>query len=224
MVKVYSQTSSAFVDPPEVDIRGTTTTRCTPLDIETLVSDTTNRQAAGGRRPPQDAGKRPFPTMSSKIDEPWKMPPLAKVYEALGALGDGRVQLEDERHAQVLSSDRSKTYQVEISADGRTISSNDNASYWQGYLGYPAIAVMLKRGLYKIRAEAIEALTGIPWKELNRRFRNDYNRTVEEVMHQAKERGFNCSIIVAEAEAVLSKLSEFAPLRGARRRPARPAR
>jgi len=122
---------------------------------------------------------------------------------------------------RVLSSDHSKTYQVETSADGHEISSNDNASYWQGYLGYPAIAVMLKRGLCPLPAEAITALSGIPWKELNRHFRNDYSRTIEEVMRRAEERGFDSKIIAAEAEAVSLKLSEFAPLRGSRRRPAR---
>ena len=162
--------------------------------------------------------------MTPKVDQQWKMPPLVKIYEAVGALGDGRVQLEDEQHASVLSSDRSKTYQVEISADGREISSNDNASYWQGYLGYPAIAVMLRRGLCPVRAEAISALSGIPWNELNRRFRNDYSRTIDEVMRRAEERGFDSRMIAAEAEAILAKLREFAPLRGSRRRPARPLR
>ncbi len=159
--------------------------------------------------------------MIPNLGEPWKMPPLAKIYEAFGAIGDGRVQFEDEQHARVLSSDLSKTYEVEISADGREISSNDNASYWQGYLGYPAIAVMLMRGLCPVRAEAITALSGVHWNELNRRFRNDYSRTIEEVMRQAAESGFDSEIIAAEAEAVLSKLGEFAPLRGPRRRPPR---
>src|SRR5260370_41009000 len=110
--------------------------------------------------------------MAPSALQPWKMPPPAKIYEAIGALSDGRVRLEDERHASVLSSDRSKTYRVELSADGREISSNDNASYWQGYLGYPAIAVMLMRGLYSVRPDVSRALSEIPWKELNRRFRN----------------------------------------------------
>src|SRR6516165_8038137 len=172
------------------------------------------------------AERRPLVStaMASKVGEPWKMPPLAKVYEALGALGDRRVLIDDEQHARVLSSDRSKTYLVEISADGREISSNDNASYWQGYLGYPAIAVMLKRGLCPVRAEAINALSGIPWNELNRRFHNDYSRTIGEVMRRAEARGFDSKMIAAEAEAVLSKLRESAPLRGPRRRPARPPR
>jgi hypothetical protein len=158
--------------------------------------------------------------MGSKLGARWKMPPLLKIYEALGALADGRVQLEDEQHATVLSSDRGKTYQVEVSSDGRTIYSNDNASYWQGYLGYPAIAVMLKRGLCPVSAETMKALGGIRWNELNRRFRNDYRLTLEDVMRQAKQRGFDPKIVAAEADLILSKVSEFAPLRGPRRAPA----
>src|SRR5258707_9093688 len=108
----------------------------------------------------------------------WKMPPLAKVYEALGALADGRVHLIDERRATVTSSDGAKNYEVEIDDGSRELSSNDNASYWQGYLGYPAIAVMLARGLYSPRAEVIAALKGVPWKEVNTRFRNNYDLTL----------------------------------------------
>jgi hypothetical protein len=150
----------------------------------------------------------------------WKMPPLAKVYEALGALGDGRVRLIDERRATVTSSDGAKSYEVEIDAASRELSSNDNASYWQGYLGYPAIAVMLARGLYSLRAEVIAALKGVPWKELNTRFRNNYDLTLNEVMRQAEERGFDPAAIRAEAEAVLAAVQNYAPLRGRRTRPA----
>src|SRR5260370_9155084 len=106
--------------------------------------------------------------------EPWKMPPIAKVYEAIGALGDGRVTIEDSAHASVKSSDGSKLYEVEISGDGREVSSNDSASYWQGYLGYPAIAGMLARGLYRPRADVFKALHRIPWKKHNPHLPNKY--------------------------------------------------
>src|ERR1700719_431211 len=106
--------------------------------------------------------------MGGKKPVAWKMPPLAKVYEALGALGDGRVRLEDERRATVTSSDGRRTYEVETSEDGHEISSNDNSSYWQGYLGYPAIAVIIARGFYHPHKDVIQALSGVPWKELNR--------------------------------------------------------
>jgi hypothetical protein len=157
--------------------------------------------------------------MAAKAGEPWKMPPLAKIYEAIGAIGDGRVKIIDERHAAVSSSDGSKTYAVELSADGHDISSNDNSSYWQGYLGYPAIAVMIARGFYHPRKDVIQALSGVPWKELNRRFRNDYKRTIAEVIRRAEEQGYDAAVIHAEAEAILTAVREYAPSRGMRRRP-----
>lgn len=146
------------------------------------------------------------------------MPPVIKVYEAIGALGDGRVRIEDDRRAFVVSSDGSKTYQVETDG-GRQVSSNDNASYWQGYLGYPAIAVLLARGLHKPSAAVIAALKGIPWKELNRRFKNDYQKTLAEVTRLVRERGHAPDAIATEAETVMEALRKLAPYRGKRRPP-----
>ena len=153
------------------------------------------------------------------------MPPPIKVYEAIGAIGDGRVRATDQSASpaawEVVSSDGAKTYRVEICADGREISSNDNASYWQGYLGYPAIAVLTARGTLHASAEATRALAGIAWKELNRRFKNDYARTTAEVARVVAERGGDFDAIRAEAAAILDALAALAPERGARRRPPR---
>ena len=157
------------------------------------------------------------------IDKPmaeaWKMPPPIKIYEALGAIGDGRVHLDDEHRARVTSSAGDKTYQVEISDDGRAISCNDNASYWQGYLGYPAIAVLLMRGLYRPPANVIDALAGIPWKEINRRFKNDYARTLTEVNRIVEASGHDPDAAASEVESIMEALRKLAPMRGKRRRP-----
>jgi len=151
--------------------------------------------------------------------EAWKMPPPIKVYEALGAIGDGRVRLEDEHRALVESSEGDKTYEVELSDDGREISSNDSASYWQGYLGYPAIAVLLMRGLYRPPANVIDALAGIPWKEINRRFKNDYDKTLAEVNQVVEASGHDPDAVASEVESIMEALRELAPMRGKRRRP-----
>lgn len=155
----------------------------------------------------------------------WGMPPPIKVYEAIGAIGDGRVRAIDNsdppRVWEVVSSDGAKKYRVEISADGREISSNDNASYWQGYLGYPAIAVLMARGKLHASAEATRMLAGIPWKELNRRFKNDYERTAAEVARIVAERGGDFDAIRAEAASILDALEALGLERGARRRPPR---
>jgi hypothetical protein len=155
--------------------------------------------------------------MPEKSPQPWQMPPLIKVYEALGAVADGRVRLADERRALVTSSDGSKIYEVECA--GRVIAANDNASYWQGYLGYPAIAVMIARSFVAAEPTAVAALRGIPWKELNRRFRNDYTRTLAEVAQRLAARAADPVSVAAACAAVLEAIRQFAPLRGARRRP-----
>ena len=155
----------------------------------------------------------------------WQMPPPIKVYEAIGAIGDGRVRAIGDRDApnawEISSSDGVKTYRVEVSADGREISSNDNASYWQGYLGYPAIAVLMARGTLRASGDATRMLAGIPWKELNRRFKNDYARTTGEVARIVAERGGDFDAIRTETNAILDALAVLAPERGARRRPPR---
>jgi len=150
----------------------------------------------------------------------WKMPPIVKVYEAFGALGDGRVTLVDATHALVASSDVSKVYEVEVSDDGPTVSSNDNASYWQGYLGYPGIAVMIARGMLpRPSDEIVQALTGIEWKQINAKFRNDYEKTLAEVDARIVERGGDTKEVRARADATLRALKELAPEQGARKRP-----
>jgi hypothetical protein len=154
---------------------------------------------------------------------PWKMPPLIKVYEALGSLGDGRVRIIDEEHALVTSSEGDRTYEVETRDGGHELSSSDNASYWQGYVGYPAIAVLLRRGLIPLPPGARDALAGIPWNELNRRFKRDYSKTLAEVERKIEQAGHAPDAVRAEAEAVLRALRALAPYRGKRLRPAREA-
>ena len=150
----------------------------------------------------------------------WKMPPLIKVYEALGAIGDGRVAIVDALNATVASSDGLKHYDVVI--EGRTISANDNASYWQGYLGYPAISVLIARGVLSCNRKTAAALRRIPWRELNRRSRNDYARTLAEVGATLETRGADPALVRGECEALLVDLRTLAPLIGPRRRPTRP--
>ena len=151
--------------------------------------------------------------------QPWKMPPIIKVYEALGAIGDRRVKLEDDRHATVGSSDGRKTYTVEWSPDSREIAANDNASYWQGYLGYPAIAMLLARGAIPFDPASARALAGIAWKELNHRFHNDYARTLTEVTRVLMDRGADPAAIAAQCAAIISAMEAYALLKGPRRRP-----
>lgn len=120
--------------------------------------------------------------------EAWKQPPVIKLYEALGSLGDGRVKLEGD-NATVDSSTGNKRYTVTYDASAKAIMSNDNGSYWQGYLGYPAIAVLLKRGvLTNWDRRLCEYLKGFAWKEINASFKNDWSKTEALVKREMKAR------------------------------------
>jgi hypothetical protein len=150
---------------------------------------------------------------------PWKLPPAAKVYEAFSALADGRVHLGPPGRAEVESSGRDRRYDVEWSEGFAVVGANDNASFWQGYLGYPAVAALLAAGALRADGAVTALLAGVPWHELNRRFRRDYAAAVDSVLAELEQRGADRARIVAEVDAVLAQLAALAPLRGPRRRP-----
>ncbi|MGO9117522.1 MAG: hypothetical protein ACLQPD_07915 [Desulfomonilaceae bacterium] len=136
----------------------------------------------------------------------WQLPPKAKIYEALTAVADGRVKLKDGQTAEVLSSDGTKTYIVEWSADLAQIKSNDNASYWRGYIGYPIIAVLMVLGRLDYDETVAQALSGIAWKQTNRKLRNDYDKAIESVLLNLDgEPGLRQSVI-SEVDKIYSQL------------------
>jgi hypothetical protein len=150
----------------------------------------------------------------------WKLPPRAKVYEAFTAVADGRVRLTGPRSASVTSSGGGRTYDVEWSADGRTVSSNDNASYWQGYLGYPALAVLLARGELIADEDVVSALAGVPWHDLNERFRRDYNAAAAHVLDGLAEGAPDALSIERAVDDVMAQVAALDLQRGPRgRRP-----
>ena len=149
---------------------------------------------------------------------PWKLPPRAKVFEAFTAVADGRVRLGGPGSATVTSSAGDKTYDVEWSEDGRTAAANDNASYWQGYLGYPVIAVLLARGELRAGEDAVAALAGVPWHELNKRYRRDYDAAVAQVLGSLPK---DCAALVErQVDDVVAQLAALGLQRAGRgRRP-----
>ena len=148
-----------------------------------------------------------------------KLPPIAKVYEAWSAVADGRVKLHpDERRATVTSSNGEKEYTVSWDEDGAAYSSNDNATYWQGYAGYPVIAVLMEQGELPLDRAAAEAFAHVDWTELNERQKRDYAAAVREVVD---ERGLDAAQADAAAHEVLDALAalDVTVKRGAARPP-----
>ncbi len=108
----------------------------------------------------------------------WTTPPDIKIYEALGAVADGRVKVNGNR-AQIFSSSGNKFYDVEYDAESGSIMTNDNASYWKGYLGYPAIAYLMSTGVLTYDTTLGSLMQGIGWKDINTKFKNNFLKTLE---------------------------------------------
>lgn len=135
----------------------------------------------------------------------WKLPPRIKIYEALGCLGDRRIKIEN-NEAQVMSSSRGKSYTVKYSPEKNAIMSNDNGSYWAGYLGYPSIAFLMAKGVIRYDPGCAEALKDIEWKGINVKFRNNFEKTEGYVIELLVERGFEPERLTAEIDRIFRQI------------------
>lgn len=114
----------------------------------------------------------------------WKIPPVIKVYEALGAIVDGRVKIVDENRATVASSDGTKVYDVFWDFEKGAIRANDNGSYWIGYLGYPSIAILMMKEKLSFDMGIAHLFLGIPWKIMNKKHKNDFEKTMKDIFKE----------------------------------------
>ena len=107
-----------------------------------------------------------------------KLPPIEKIYEAYSALADNRIKISED-FADVLSSDSAKSYKVMWKDN--TYSSTDNATYWQGYAGYPIIGVLILQSKLTVDSTIFEHFSGINWNSLNKKHKRDYRAALLEV-------------------------------------------
>lgn len=138
----------------------------------------------------------------------WKIPPKIKIREALGAIGDKRIEII-ENEAKVYSSSKGKFYVVKYSSDNNEIMANDNGSYWRDYLGYPSIAFLMLKGVLSYNPKFTEALKDIYWKDINTKFKNDFKKTEEEINKIVKERGISIEELNTEVDLIYEKIKEL---------------
>lgn len=119
-----------------------------------------------------------------------KLPPIEKIMEAYTAIGDQHVKMY-KNYALVTSSDNAKTYTVKWKDN--TYQANDNATYWQGYAGYPIIAVLLLQNKLPFSETLVKIFTGVDWHSLNKKFKRDYTAAAEFVF---KEKNIDKVIIL----------------------------
>lgn len=136
-----------------------------------------------------------------------KMPPLEKIHEALSAVADGRIAMHDGQ-AEVKSSNGAKTYSVKWSGD--KYSSNDSATYWQKYAGYPIIAVLFLQGRLKLPSEdVVSKFAGVDWNALNAKYKRNYARAAAEVMEKIGREGIDVDLLDNEIRIIYEQLGQL---------------
>lgn len=133
-----------------------------------------------------------------------KMPPIEKIPEAYTAIEDNRVMLHDES-ATVKSSNGEKEYLIKWKND--VYYSNDNSSYWQGYVGYPVIAVLMLQGKLSLNKSVLKYFKDINWNELNKKNKRDYKKSLDEILSRVNDEIRD--EILKEIEKVFEEIKEL---------------
>lgn len=139
----------------------------------------------------------------------WKIPPKIKIHEALGAIADGRIEINGENESKVFSSSGNKFYTVKYDPTNNEITCNDNGSFWVGYLGYPAIAFLMQIGVISYDKKIAQAFSGFMWKDINQKFKNDFTKTERLILDEVKLQGFNQAEINDEIKNIYDQIIEL---------------
>lgn len=116
----------------------------------------------------------------SNITKNVKEIPISKIYEAYSAIADERIMKKSDDLYFVKSSDESKVYTIHVS--DLLYTSNDNATVWQHYAGYPIIAVMIYQKRLSFDEDVLIYFKNVNWKELNTKHKNKYDESIAEFL------------------------------------------
>jgi hypothetical protein len=145
---------------------------------------------------------------SDILEKILRRPPRIKVLEAIGSIGDDRVKMISDDEARIVSSMGDREYHVvvkQVSSSVFRVYSNDNGTIYRGYVGYPIIAVLMVKGVLPIDKDVMRAMTGIPWKELNEKYKK-YSIVENIVLERAEQMGVSKSIVYDYINIVMKKL------------------
>lgn len=113
-----------------------------------------------------------------------KLPPIEKIPEAYTAIEDERITLNN-TEAIVKSSNGEKEYLIKWKDN--VYYSNDSATYWQSYPGYPVISVLMMQEKLSYNKETAKYFKNIDWNKLNKETKRDYKKSVEIILEKVSE-------------------------------------
>ncbi|MFA6602758.1 MAG: hypothetical protein WCT01_03050 [Candidatus Shapirobacteria bacterium] len=136
----------------------------------------------------------------------WKKPHISKIYEALTAIADSRIELDGPNKAKCFSSSKGKFYETEYDSATNQIMSNDNTAYYTDSVSYPMIALLMLNGKIEYDQSLLETLKGIYWKDINQKFKNNYDQAIEFVLTDLSNKGVDISSLKLKIDNIFSNV------------------
>ncbi len=137
----------------------------------------------------------------------WKQPRDEHViYEALSAIADGRVELVGENKAKCTSTSKGKFYEIEVELESNSIMSNDNMAFYVEEFSYPMIALLILKDVYRYDKDILPHFKDIKWKDINQKNKNNYMKSVGEVLENLKVNGVDTENIKIEIDRIYKEI------------------
>ncbi len=135
-----------------------------------------------------------------------KMPPIVKIPEAWSAIADGRVKGVGDNRFEVDSSNGEKSYIVTLS--GTRYRSNDSATKFVRYPGYPVLAVMMENGQLPLNKNLLVYFKDINWNAINQKYKRDYSAALQAALDEKNISAEERKHIYDEMQYCYDKLRE----------------
>ena len=141
-----------------------------------------------------------------------KLPPKVKIIEALSAVADERIIIEDLLSKEWKCSSASspwKVYKILYNEKENTISSNDSWSINQWFLWYPAIAFLLKIWKLQYDEKIHKMLTDMNRIDIKEKVRKDYESMFRLVLWKLHMQWFNVDYFISQVDYIYNQISEL---------------
>lgn len=132
----------------------------------------------------------------------WKIPHINKVYEALSAIADNRIQLISNTKGRQTSTSGNKFYTITYDPTTGAMMSDDNVAYWTDSISHAMIAFLLKTGRIDYNPKFLPYLANIKWKDINQKFKNDFDKSTEYILSELQSRDYPIDSLIVEINRI----------------------
>jgi len=138
----------------------------------------------------------------------WELPKDEHcVYEALSAIADERIALNEKRDgAKCVSTSKGKFYTITYNPETKSIMCNDNMAYYNSRISYPMIAFLMLNGEIEYEDWILNDLKGIYWKKINQKFKNDFMKAVDFVLNDLEKQGKDIKAMKEEIDRIYKQV------------------